>query len=373
MFIEREPSSTAFMDMNNFPWNIDLNQLFTQNNHARRRRQAAIQAQGKITAVNEYLKQKAEAKEAAEAEEQATYEAQKQVHKDNADIVILGTSGKDYIDKEGALNPSNGKPVKFFIDAKGVEIPIPIYFNNDYVQTAEGNDVIYAPGFSYVKSEGGDDVIYMEDAYLPQSNADKLEYFSWAFAGNDNDQILAEDGGTHAFGGDGDDLIDLGNGFDTVTGGRGADEFIVDLQNTGCDIILDFMDVGDKITIKNGDKDAAIGEWYFLELPCGDFTNCGEVKKSLEISNNDLDDWLLEDYFDQKIMAIQNSDGQSAAYFVVGAGAGFHDAEYHKGLGKFDIIAEVSSSSIQITSSDSIDNGANYSWHKASFTPEFVQ
>ena len=339
------------------------------------RRQAAVQAQGRIDTVNEYLKQKAEEKAAAEAEEQAAYESQKQAHKDNADAVIYGTSGEDFIIQGESTNPSTGQPINFFVDAKGVDYPSvwpdggPPY-DRDWVETADGDDVIYAPGFSIVFSKGGDDIIYMEDGYLPNENEEKLHYFSKAFAGDGSDQIFAEDGSTHAFGGDGDDLIDLGDDTDTATGGRGSDEFIVDLQNTGCDLILDFMDVGDKISIKNGGKDAVSGEWFLSEFP-GTFANSQLVSKTLGIYSPDMEDWLLGESKNQKIMSIQRTNGETAAYFVVGAGAGFHDQDYHKDLGKFDVTAEVSSSSIQITSSESIAFGNGYWEHEASFTTEF--
>ena len=201
--------------MNHFPWIIDPNQLFLKTSHFRKRRGAAVQAQGRIDVVNEYLKQKAEEKAAAEAEEQAAYESQKQAHKDNADAVIYGTSGEDFIIQGESTNPSTGQPINFFVDAKGVDYPSvwpdggPPY-DRDWVETADGDDVIYAPGFSIVFSKGGDDIIYMEDGYLPNENEEKLHYFSKAFAGDGSDQIFAEDGSTHAFGGDGDDLIDLG-------------------------------------------------------------------------------------------------------------------------------------------------------------------
>ena len=367
--------------MNHFPWIIDPNQLFLKSSHFRKRRQAAVQAQGRIDTVNEYLKQKAEEKAEAEAEEQAAYDAQKQAYKDSADVVIEGTIDGDKITNDGAINPSNGKPVNFFVDGKGVAEPgnSPYWGGGyDFIKTADGNDVIYAPGMSFVYSKGGDDIIFMEDAFVPEY-ANKYECFSEAHAGDGSDQIYAENGNTHAFGGEGDDLIDLGNGWDTATGGRGADEFVVDLQNTGCDLICDFLDVGDKISIKNGGKDAVSGEWFFKEFstdgdPWHSFFSHPD-SKALSMGDSFADfpeeEWLLGyGSTNHTVLAIQNSNAEIAAFVFVGAGVGPEDQAYHKELGKFDVVAEVSSSSIQITSAEYKDE---YMMDTvATFTPEFA-
>ena len=80
------------------------------------------------------------------------------------------------------------------------------------------------------------------------------------------------------------------------------------------------------------------------------------------------DDWLLGYGSNHKILAIKNSSAETAAYVVVGAGAGHLEQSYHLGLGKFDVVASVGASSLEITSSKYV---GEYVEHTPSFIPDF--
>jgi Ca2+-binding RTX toxin-like protein len=66
--------------------------------------------------------------------------------------------------------------------------------------------------------------------------------------GVDDDRLLGDAGHDHLHGMDGDDHLAGGDGNDTVSGGPGQDVFVVDVFETGIDLILDFQE-GDALQV----------------------------------------------------------------------------------------------------------------------------
>ena len=235
--------------------------------------------------LEQYLKQQQEAaaeKKAAEEEaaEQAAFEAQKQAHKDNADFVYEGTeSFQGY----SAINPETGKSVNWFFDVDGGE-------TGGNWMSGPGDDVIYLEGNGSVISQQGNDVVCLGDSL--QDGPDQFFVVKQkAWLGADDDKAYGGKGTQLVDGGMGDDFIDLGHGFDIAEGGYGSDEFVVDLQNSGIDTIVDFVDAGDKISILNGGEIAQAGDWYLNKIT--DFTggvygqyNVDETSGFYEIRNS---------------------------------------------------------------------------------------
>jgi Ca2+-binding RTX toxin-like protein len=61
------------------------------------------------------------------------------------------------------------------------------------------------------------------------------------FGGAGDDRLVGDAGHDHLYGMDGDDHLAGGDGNDTVSGGPGQDVFVVDVFETGTDLILDFQ------------------------------------------------------------------------------------------------------------------------------------
>ena len=71
------------------------------------------------------------------------------------------------------------------------------------------------------------------------------------FGGRGADILNRGDGNDILLGGKGDDLLNGGLGSDSLTGGAGNDKFLVS-ANSGIDIILDFEDGKDLLSLSNG-------------------------------------------------------------------------------------------------------------------------
>ena len=247
--------------------------------------------------LEQYLKQQQEeaaekkaAEEAAAAEqadaEQAAFEAQKQAYKDDADVVFeLESPGHvDLTEVQGVDSNDN-----MFVEIKG-----------DLISTS-------------LKTGGGDDVIYFGDNENYFTD-DYINMWVDAWAGSGNDKIFGGDGTQVAHGGKGGDLIDLGDGYDVAHGDTGADEFVIDLQNSGFDLITDFINIGDKITIYNGGELAQADDWMLVSvgsewtglMPPGSLPgNPGANYANLYGDGNEF-------------YEIQSADGKTAARFSAG-------------------------------------------------------
>lgn len=108
----------------------------------------------------------------------------------------------------------------------------------------------------------------------------------------------------------GDDLIDLGDGYDVAVGGAGADQFVIDLQNSEYDLIADFVNVGDKITIFNGGELAQAGDWMLVSVG-SEWTGLNPPTSSYKGVHDS----------GQEFYEIQNADGKTAAIFSAGTTA----------------------------------------------------
>ena len=257
------------------------------------------------SSIRDYLHQ--QAKEEQEAAEQAAFEEQKQAYENAADYVFKNSFVSDPIspqswDGSNAIAPATGEPVDWFLDVEGDH-------NADKWKTGDGNDVVYHKGLGQIETGDGDDVIFMtegQDGY-PGYGPDQL-----AKAGEGDDKLIGGHGKQRAMGGEGNDFIDLGNGADIAEGGSGADEFIIDLQNSGADLIVDFVDIGDKITVLNGGVLAKDGDWFLQKKSVYD----GEYA------------WVNSPYLPQDFYEIRRSDGELAAVFKIGGEVWSSDASY---------------------------------------------
>ena len=281
--------------------------------------------------LEQYLKQQQEeaaAKKAAEEEaaEQAAFEAQKQAHKDNADFVYEGT--EDF-QAYSTINPENGKSINWFFDVDGGE-------TGGFWMSGKGDDVIYLEGNGYISSQEGNDLVYLGDSL--QDGLQTLYANQEAQLGAGDDKVYGGKGSQFAHGGIGHDFIDLGDGFDVAAGGLGSDEFIVDLQNSGTDTILDFVDAGDKITVLNGGEAAQAGDWYLKYTH--DFA--GGVSENYNVDQT------------TGFYEIRNSDNGVAAIFGIGT-------RHNPGssvVQKYSVAASMDSTGIEIIDS-SLSNKAD--------------
>ena len=274
--------------------------------------------------------------------EKQEFYAQKQAHKENADFVYEGTGG---VDLSESINPATGGSINWFLDLKG---------GNGQTTTGDGNDVIYLEGEGTVSSGGGDDVIVMTEGPSVVSSAKgnkpgkvPAPKMQVAFAGTGDDEIYGKDGTQLAWGHKGDDLIDLGDGSDIAIGGHGSDTFVIDLQNTGTDVILDFIDAGDKIEILNGGEMAQDGDWYLGKTDFYFGPNPGGYGSKVFTDQ------------DQEFYTIQSSEGGVAAIFGIGSNnqPGLISVlnGQHK---KADLIATMNSGGIEILVSQQSQTGS---------------
>lgn len=263
----------------------------------------------------EYLKQQQQAAEEEDAE-QAAFEAQKQAYKDNADFVYEGT---DNFFVNSTVNPATGENVNWFFDVYG-----------EYAgawQSGNGDDVFYLEGNGFLFTGGGNDIVHLGDSLQDGYDVgDSLKQKAWLGFGDD--KVYGSKGSQYADGNSGDDLIDLGDGFDIAEGGLGSDNFIIDLQNSGTDTILDFVDLGDKITVMNGGENAQDGEWYLYKANKYNGIQCQFIDES------------------QQFYEIRNSDNVTAAVFGIGVRHKLNDQDL------YSVKASMNSSGIEILESN---------------------
>ena len=280
--------------------------------------------------LEQYLKQQQEEaaeKKAAEEEaaEQAAFEAQKQAHKDNADFVYEGT--EDF-QAYSTINPETGKSINWFFDVDGGE-------TGGFWMSGKGDDVFYLEGSGYISSQEGNDLVYLGDSL--QDGPQSLYANQKAQLGAGDDKVYGGKGTQCAKGGMGNDFIDLGDGFDIAVGGLGSDEFIVDLQNSGTDTIVDFVDAGDKITVLNGGETAQTGDWYLNKIT--DFY--GGVHGHYDVDKT------------QGFYEIRNSENDVAAIFGIGTRHGPNSVDY------FSVTASMDASGIEILESNWVDQASD--------------
>ena len=264
-----------------------LEQQWKEQKEEAAEKEAAEQAAAAQAAAEE------EAAAAQAAAEEAALDAQKQAYKANADFIFEADpidSGSHLLYKlEGAWSAN------MFVDVTGeVNATLngqPFGFG---IVTGLGDDVIYL----------GNNEDYFESAASLQSDSAN---------GNDgDDKIFAGAGHQAGYGGHGNDLIDLGDGFDVARGSYGADEFVIDLQNSDYDLITDFLDVGDKITLLNGGEPAQQSDWKLVSV--------GKQWTGLNVTNNGSLSGVYLDH--HNFYELQSADGQVAAIFSAGTMTG---------------------------------------------------
>jgi len=255
-----------------------LEQYLKQQQEEAAEKKAAEEAAAAEQAAAEQAAAEQAATEQAAAE-QAAFETQKQAYMESADIVVEFESGY--------LNLTNAEGV----DANA-NMFIDVTANYGTVLSGEGDDVFY---FSGNQNYFGDDIAKgYYDGML-------------AFGNGGDDKFFGGDGTQTAIGGLGNDLIDLGNGYDILLGGANADEFVIDLQDSGFDLIGDFVDVGDKITIYNGGQLAQADDWMLVSVG-SEWTGLYPPSKSYNC--------LFES--GNQFYEIQSADGETAARFSGG-------------------------------------------------------
>ena len=254
-------------------------------------------------------------------------EKEKYEHKNNADFVYEGVSD---FDGSEAVNPATGGPVNYFLDVEGEE-------SVGFWETGAGNDVIYHKGGGFIKTNEGDDI-----AYLQEGQVEGLAQL--VLLGDGNDKAIGGKGSQYANGGNGDDYFDLGDGSDFADGGPGADEFVVDLQNKGTDMILDFVDVGDKITVKNGGSMAQDGDWFLFKV------NQYNGKEA----PIHYDESISQAHPGQQFYEIRNSANEVAAIF--GVGTRFMTINDSLAPLNYSLKASIDSGSIEILASEYCDS-----------------
>ena len=166
-----------------------------------------------------------------------------------ADQYFKATETSGHINDLAKTDSDTGKPINWFVDAEewGASIV-----------TWEGDDFVYTSGDMSVKTNGGNDFIN-----LGSNTGNASEFYSAiAEAGAGNDKIYAAAGSQRGEGGDGKDVLRLGDGSDRYSGGQGEDLFIIDLNDSGRDLIIDFQDKGDRISILKGGQAAMNDDWY---------------------------------------------------------------------------------------------------------------
>jgi|GEM_PF-1319222 len=181
---------------------------------------------------------------------------------DGADT-IFGRDGDDYIDGGAQMD-------KLFGGA-----------GNDTLIGGSGRDYLYG--------EAGNDILRASD-----------QEYNTLDGGEGNDQLFGGASRDYLFGGDGNDILRGGGGKDDLTGGEGADQFILDALCQG-DSVLDFNALEDMLVFEGlayastqDVKDAAFehkGSLYInLEGVGTDFSWSGNYVKLVGVNLEDLND-----------------------------------------------------------------------------------
>lgn len=140
------------------------------------------------------------------------------------------------------------------------------------------------------------------DDYFSDLNTDSI------ILGNQgNDQIFGNGGNDLIHGGLGADILNGGEGNDrlagdqnndTLTGGGGSDQFIWGHINDGHDVITDFTDGIDKISLKNGLSWNSlelnqVGQDVIITTVPGSIKNISLTLKNLNLSSIDVSDFVI--------------------------------------------------------------------------------
>ncbi|MGL6282566.1 MAG: calcium-binding protein, partial [Microcoleaceae cyanobacterium] len=140
------------------------------------------------------------------------------------------------------------------------------------------------------------------DDYLSDRNTDSI------ILGNQgNDQIFGNGGNDLIHGGLGLDILNGGEGNDrlagdqnndTLTGGGGSDQFIWGHTNDGHDLITDFTDGIDKISLKNSLSWNSlelnqVGQDVIITTIPGSIRNISLTLKNFNLSSIDVNDFVI--------------------------------------------------------------------------------
>lgn len=297
-----------------------LEQYLKQQEEAAAEKKAAEEA---AAAAEQAAAEQAAAEQAAA--EQAAFESQKQAYKDNADFIYEPGSWGGYINLSESYGVSSDK--NMYVNMSGVSPDM-----NWSVETGSGDDVFYMGSNKHTPSINTDPEYSMDgDFYL----------WDYAKTGDGNDKIFGGDGSQSASAGSGDDVIDLGNGFDAALGGYGSDEFVINLEHSGVDMIRDFLNIGDKITIYNGGKLAEADDWMLVSVG-SEWTGPTVANINLAGANKN----------GHSFYEIQDSEGKAAAIFSAGTkilGESFMGADY---IGnKFGVTVQQGASGLEVIES----------------------
>ncbi len=189
-------------------------------------------------------------------------DAGKRIHGDSSDNIIRANSSNDKIyghDGDDTIYARAGDDTIYGGDG------------DDRIDGGRGNDVIYGNGGNdVINGEWGDNVIYGGDGN-DRIHVEGTSGNNRLYGGDGNDRITGGTGDDYIEGGDGDeyskddlyryylsggdgkDILYGGNGHDSLYGGKDSDVFVLDLDNTGKDIVWDFKQGEDKIRITRSD------------------------------------------------------------------------------------------------------------------------
>ena len=317
--------NTAQLVNNNGRANVRVTSWLEQYLKQQQEEAAAKKAAEEEAAAAEQAAAEQAAAEQAAAE-QAAFEAQKQAYKDNADFVYEPETLNGWVD----LSKSDdvGSDENMYVDMSAV------WANLNWT----------------VKTGTGDDVIYMGDnKHTPMISMDPLDsipgkaFWDNALTGEGDDKIFAGTGSQYVSASGGDDFMDLGDGFDAALGGSGADEFVIDLQHSGLDMIRDFLDTGDKITVYNGGKLAEADDWMLVSV--------GSEWTGPAINNNNIGGVNQSGH---SFYEIRDLDGNAAAIFSAGTvilSDGNQQLGPDYGYKKYDLTVQQSASGLEVIES----------------------
>ena len=260
-------------------------------------------------------------------EKELTPEELKEKQKESADFVYEGGSGFNGL---GAISPADGGPVDYFLDITGES-------TYETWTTGHGDDVVYHQGGGWINTGGGNDIVYLTEG-LSEGLDQTVDSEQLAYLGNGDDKVFGGKGSQCASGGFGDDYFDLGDGHDLVQGFYGADEFVIDLQNTGTDVILDFTSVGDRITVKNGGDLAQDGDWILTKSNSYNGPNVAWHQFGNSLAK------------EQSFYEIRNADNEVAAIFGIGTNQSASGSDPYK----YSLTASIDSSGIEVITSEKL-------------------
>lgn len=149
------------------------------------------------------------------------------------------------------------------------------------------SDFIYGfAGHDDISGNEGDDIIYGDsgnDSIYGNEGADII------YGGDNSDLIQAGKGNDTVYGDAGDDLIYGGTeGFDELTGGAGADDFLLPIYSLGYDTIKDFVSGTDDIDVTPGGALSAGINAPLSAIGTETTVTAPGAANDLEITDNDV-------------------------------------------------------------------------------------